>query len=375
MSRRSSEHTLGYGFEPIWDIDLTEVENPEEVIALKVPQLLNWYSLTKDAKDAKKYFINYLVEIDEIDTEFISFIDSYPDRSFRRSVPWLMRIVMKAKTKTPDFFQEKIKEHIAALRAEKLERDNQKELRIVEEEPTKPKGLRWHLLSDFLECLYNSINRFVNGSTSIIPLKFFEWFQLMEFTKEEVEHTLLIARKHLDEYKLSLTDDDFKEAYDHIKLTHRKLIVEYYTEQIQETEKSLKMTSSGKKTVAKRKRKVIPANVVKRLKFLRTHENMTSVSPVKLVGAKLIVLFNTKNRLLQVYQSKIGDTMTVKGSSIQNFDEHISFGKTLRKPTEFIPTILELPKTKILAEVGKITTKEKKLTGRVNSDTLILVAL
>jgi hypothetical protein len=62
----------------------------------------------------------------------------------------------------------------------------------------------------------------------------------------------------------------------------------------------------------------------------------------------------------------------VKGSTIQNFKEDISIGKRLRKPKETLDDLLAAGKVKLRQLLSNLSTKESALTGRINSDTIIV---
>ena len=86
--------------------------------------------------------------------------------------------------------------------------------------------------------------------------------------------------------------------------------------------------------------------------------------------------FNTKYRELTEYvcQKTIG--FEVKGTTILGLDADLCRSTRLRKPDEFIPTILSKSSTQINKEWSKLTTKtSKNVNGRINKDVIILRAL
>jgi hypothetical protein len=99
---------------------------------------------------------------------------------------------------------------------------------------------------------------------------------------------------------------------------------------------------------------------------------LISINPEKIVGAKTLLLFNTKTRALQYYVSDNPNGLTVKGSTLKDYDPDKSYSKTVRKPEEVLPKLTTIKKAeKIVSEIKAV---EKKLTGRVNKDTIILKA-
>lgn len=372
MSKTAYKNTqqVGYGKEPVWDFDI-DSPNFSEELTIKFPQFFNWYSMTKGAKEAKKYLLDYFITKGINDSELITFVQSYPDKAFHRTVPWLARIVSKAKTPVPDWFVEKIDTHIENLKEEKRQADLEKQNQTKQVATTKPL-IRFGYICEMLEVLSKYVLAFGDGKNKDIYFNSVQYLQSFEFTGEETEIVLTSIQRQLSEYKFSLEDPEIDEAYSFMSVPKRKRVVEFLIGEIKSVENLLK-NSSNRKTVSKRKRKVVPAKVVRKLKFKRECEELKikSESPVSLVGAKTAVLYNTKTKQMQIYVAD-PNGLTVKGTTMVNFDTKHSSGRVVRKPEEFLSNIKELSKTQILSEFNKLTTKEKPLTGRVNMDTLIL---
>jgi hypothetical protein len=100
--------------------------------------------------------------------------------------------------------------------------------------------------------------------------------------------------------------------------------------------------------------------------------NLVSIAPEKIVGALQVWTYNTKTKLLGVYNADNAKGLTVKGSTLQNFNEQTSIGKRLRKPEIVLPNVLGAGKVQIKKILPDLTTKETNLTGRMNSDTIIV---
>ena len=129
------------------------------------------------------------------------------------------------------------------------------------------------------------------------------------------------------------------------------------------------------KTRRPRRKKIKPVNMqIKNLQFKERDESLkvVSIPPTSLVHAQTLVVFNTKTRKVGMYYAKNVDGLTIKGTTIQNYDEEKSTQKTLRKPEEMIPHLTELSVKRYEKVFEGIKAVETKMTGRVNSDTLLL---
>jgi len=90
------------------------------------------------------------------------------------------------------------------------------------------------------------------------------------------------------------------------------------------------------------------------------------------VGAKELWIFNTKTRKLGKYVAKEFSELTVKGTSIVNFDEAKSVQKTLRKPEEQLKEFKSAGKVQLRKFLEDIKAVDIKLNGRINEDTILL---
>jgi hypothetical protein len=125
-----------------------------------------------------------------------------------------------------------------------------------------------------------------------------------------------------------------------------------------------------------RARKAKPAGeIVKRMKFMKefTELGLKSISAPTIVGSTELWVYNTKYKRLQVYRAVNGDVLTVKGTSVLNYDTNTSCQKTMRKP-EQVTAMAGQGKRAISASFKALTTKESVVNGRVNEECILLKA-
>ena len=67
-----------------------------------------------------------------------------------------------------------------------------------------------------------------------------------------------------------------------------------------------------------------------------------------------------------------GSGLSVKGTTIQGFDETLSIQKTLRKPPEQLKEFKDAGKVKLRKFIEEIPTTDTKLNGRINPETILL---
>jgi hypothetical protein len=165
--------------------------------------------------------------------------------------------------------------------------------------------------------------------------------QLSKLTPKELKVLNHYYQHSYDDMKLALGGDEFVlEAYSNYDKNQMKVALAMY-----KALRSLKHDDAVKGRFGNhgpRKHKVKPPElVVKKLLYLvKDHETgFSSIDPKDLVGAAEMWVYNTKTRKLGCYYAKNKNGLTVKGTTILNYDEKTSTTKTLRKPklqlTEF----------------------------------------
>ncbi len=142
-------------------------------------------------------------------------------------------------------------------------------------------------------------------------------------------------------------------------------------------EKAPVVAATKRATVARKPRARKPvsaAKLVQRLKFKAKDDDLkvVSVRPETFIGADALYVFNTRYRTLGVYKAADANGLTIKGQTIQNFDAEKSVAKTVRKPDVTIAQLNTSGKIDSRRLLDGIRATEKKLTGRIGPDTILL---
>lgn len=134
---------------------------------------------------------------------------------------------------------------------------------------------------------------------------------------------------------------------------------------------------AGKKALRKpRVKKDKPAEKqVGKVKYMTSCKefSLNSISPILIPSAQELFIFNTKYRTLGYYSASGPKGLSVKGTSIRDFDSKVSFAQGLRKPAEVLAIVLGKTGSRpIRRALEALTTKRKEARGRINEDTIIL---
>ena len=165
-------------------------------------------------------------------------------------------------------------------------------------------------------------------------------------------------------------DDYFQEAYGHLKPKHCKKMMDFYGIIIDDLDRVIKNATARRKP---RKKKTYSAGrLISKLKYQEEFKKLklVSINPEKIIGATELWVFNTKYNRLGVYRAVNSVRgFSVKGCTIQHFDENESVQKTARKPKDAVNV---LNKRSLKAMFKTMKTKEQPLTGRINAQTILL---
>ena len=129
-----------------------------------------------------------------------------------------------------------------------------------------------------------------------------------------------------------------------------------------------------RKTRIIKPKKINPTKMVKKLNYLKSIENnkYVSIDPERIIGANTLWVWNTKSKKLGKYIAKPGETLSVKGSTIQNFEEISSIEKKIRKPDIVLSELMTSGKVYQRKLLNTVKAVEKQLTGRINKYQILI---
>ena len=165
-------------------------------------------------------------------------------------------------------------------------------------------------------------------------------------------------------------DEYYVEAWSHLKPKYHKKMMDFYGIIVDDLERIIKNSTAQRKP---RKKKTLSATrLINKLKYQQefTDLKLVSVNPEKIIGAKELWVYNTRYKTLGVYHAVNSVRgLSVKGCTIQHFDEDTSIQKTVRKPQEVLEV---LNKRSLKKQLKNMKTKEQTMTGRINAQTILL---
>jgi len=104
-----------------------------------------------------------------------------------------------------------------------------------------------------------------------------------------------------------------------------------------------------------------------------TDLKLVSEQPINLPGCSAVIVFNTKNRKLGIYEATHKHHgLTLKGTTLLNYDLSTALQKTVRKPQEVMEKLHTGGLQAIKNTFNALSTTETKLNGRLNKETVLV---
>lgn len=356
-----------YGQEPIFqDRDMEEID---------YLNTLNWYNYMydQDSEKAKSFVLAYLKE-SKYPSQTITLFRKSSDIKLPFSLGWTCR-QLSLNSRIPVFYKDKILNYIKEFKGfveEKIEETP--EVKI--EKPVVDIQKRIKEKASSVIAIFEESCDVFDRTFEIVDVP----YDIM--TKLEVSAPVakIIAEKYtpiLEELKAAYAgkDKDLNEAYSCYTKPELKKMINYRQAIVTDAERIINTNKAVRKP-RKKKEKSASEQVTKaQYKKEDTTFKIKSIDPSNIIGSQQLWVFNTKTRILSVYNSNATKGLAMRRTTLQNFDDATSISKKLRKPEEILTAVLSQGKPSLRKLMSTIKTKDSPANGRLNSDTILLRAI
>lgn len=352
-ARAKSLDEIQFGGEPT-------VEKIEGSNDPQLTNLLNWYNYMYDAKKGKVWLVEWM-KANDYPKKDISTVKSAPDWAASTTACWVARMANRGAIiaqENVDFIDSRIKQLIEKYEAIKEEKeDAPPKVNIQARIAFKNQGIM-----DEAEAI---VDNYVNDNHE----------EMYDYLVRS-EATPVVANKMLDYYRpileeLTSGDAEVKEAHSAKEL---KFWQNAYASIVSDLERFVNNKKVRKVRKARTPKAKPISKIVEKVKYQKQDNELKLVSanPESIVGATQLWLYNTKYQTLAVYNADPLKTLSVKGTTLINYDEKTAMTKKLRKPDESIQLLLKAGKVELRKFMDKLTTKPGNANGRINDNTIIL---
>ena len=250
----------------------------------------------------------------------------------------------------------------------------EKEKKEEKEKPKKVISIQERLqgkVEDFISAIEGQVDDFVDSN---YKMKYVPYNHLVDIGCKAA-HARKMRPFYVDCYNelvdvYNKDDEYYVEAWSHLKPKYHKLMMDFYGNIVDDLDRIIKNSTAQRKP---RKKKTLSATrLVKSLKFQPEFSDLklVSINPEKIIGATELWVYNTKYNRMGVYHAVNSIRgLSIKGCTIQHFDEDTSVQKTARKPQDALSV---LNKRSLKKQLNHMKTREQKMTGRINAQTILL---
>lgn len=360
------------GPEPAWDTERAR-DMTDEDFDHHLRRSFYYYNYYYNQKETKKYVVEWMKSVADFSKEEVRAFDRAADRSIPMTVCSLVmahRAGMPFRPRHIEFMTKMILTAIGTAEPEAAP-----VLDTVKTEVYRPTiqdrlNEKTSELIGELEGRYDDV--FANVKSDFKP---YDFFTANSVAQSQLGKYQAVFQRHRDELARAQAkaDEQLVEGYRFLKTADYRRILSWLDallaaiEQYRDVKRATKRVTRVKKAPAKDK-------LVARLKYAKENKELklVSISPVDIVGATELWIFNAKTRKLGRYVAASYQTLTVKGTSILNFDDQKSVAKTLRKPADQLKEFAKAGKVALRTFIKDIRATEIRLNGRINEDTVLL---
>lgn len=334
---------------------------------ISINSALSWYANQMDSKDSKKYTVEH-VKHNGYPKESIEAITNAPENLFL-NLGFVCRIKKNGANLTEKneiWINNRIKSIIEQSKSPTISEFAVKKVEI------SPHDRIFDQSSTFISDIEDHVDGFVKNKK--VKFDVYEYLTKKDAKGPHAKHILNHFTPLFNELVevLAKTDEQLNESYskytkNEVKVFHG--FVESIITACNHIITNAKITRKPRKT-----KKVSVTKLVSKLKYKQSDNDLklTSVNPLDILSAKTLVVYNTKYRTFGMYVAQSGGTLSVKGTTIINFDDILSTQKKLRKPEEQLKGIKDIKKLELNKFYKEIKCKDSTLTGRINEETILL---
>ena len=358
------------GSEPEWPSDAADWDN--EKFDNRLRKSFYYYNYYYSQKDCKKYVIEWLQKNSKLTIEEVKAFNRAGDRLLPMTVCSLImahRKGMPFRGRHIEFIVDSVMDVVA--KAEPEEAPVTATAEQVYNRPTIQDRLaeRTSEIIGELEGIFDDVATGVKNTTKLYDYLVANNVVQSQLGKYE---DLYKTRKAELELAQSKTDPQVTEGYKHLKAADFKRIIGWIDDLLAAVEQYRGVKKATKK--ARVKKAPSKEKVISKLKYCKTDATLklVSINPADIVGASELWIYNTKSRKLGKYVAAAYQTLTVKGTSLVNFDTDKSVCKTLRKPEEKLKEFAKSGKIQLRKFLDDIKATESKMNGRMNADIVLL---
>ena len=340
--------------------------------SIDLPMALNWYGLHEEDRVMRKWLSSYLITTNK--RQYLKAVDKAWDVEIK-AMAVLVRLMARDQY-VSDEHKQFIDDRLEFIKAKYIE-DVAKPTTIVAKTATVATpmiSIDQRIIDaarKYAAEVDGEIDNFVRNKKSDFSMKAFLLSNSISGAVSKKIGGFYTGLVSELKEALEGKDEQLVEGYSYFTKAELKRFQLYVENILADCQQQVVAAKSNR---APRKRKEKPAGVlVARMQYQKEFAelNMKSIPPTTIIGASELWVYNTKYRRVSVYYALDRGGLSVRGTTILNYDTSKSETKTLRKPEEFFKTE---GKRAMAFAMKSLKTKGVTPNGRINSETILVGA-
>jgi hypothetical protein len=359
------------GSMPVYDATTTPTD--PEAYWSEWSNIANWFNYKFSPKDFKTYAVRYAKEYLKLSKDDLKDLKKVKDGRF-------LPVSKLTAIHFTGFNYRDTERSMIDIHLKDLIKQGKLIVDEVVEDEDKPKvvSIQSRMFSKMMETIYNEFDdTIIEGWFARDFSAKFDAFTSIKRHDVKGASIKMFANK-VSSIRSELNDayakdcEDSMEAYSNWTRPHLKKAIKQLDEILADVEAAQLANKAVRKPRAS-KPKASDKQVAK-LNYLKEDNDskLASISPIQIPGAKVLYIYNVKQKRLTEFVTDNDVGFIVQGSSLKNFDDKLSRVCALRKPSDILPQILKKTQKQIDNVFNGLTTKVSVPAGRINKDCIIL---
>ena len=355
------------GTERVFKGEITSKTSPDLIVCL------NWYSSMADEKMYDRWLSEYMKKTGYSKSDISKIISL--SESEKRMASTLARMEANGTVFSgdlKDIVRIKVKQCLNLKQQEQTKVETVKEVVSIQDRIK-------NAASQYIVAVDDEISSWYEGRLKKINYSLYDYLQSVQISSAICNHVKNWIQIRLNEHQEMMKgkDEQLNEAYAYLPNTSKKEIFKALNQCIADLERYVGNTKATKVYKPRKKKEVPVDKLINKLKYQKEFVKfkIKSIAPENIIGAQQLWVFNTRYNQLTVLNSIGVSGLTIKGTSIQNYDTATSEKKKIRKPEEIIDKVLNGGKQVLKRLMLDLKTKSIEANGRINEDCILLKAI
>ena len=341
------------GEEPV----ITGTEMDSDII-----RYMNWYNYSCDIKFSKKWIFEWMKE-QKYSSKDISAFKKVNEKLLKQTYASISRLLSRGLINSS--LEKNLRTYIKNMLSTVKQTNAKVEVTVEVKKLKEPENQVIADLDDLLDSFYKSNYKTIQSCAD----------KVKGANSTDIKAAIKYFTDLLTELQSIDDDASLRECYKHLK----KVQLKRYIEQVNGFIADLSTGNVKNKRIVRKPRKKKLKTVdqlVSNVKYAQGSNdlNIVSIEPTKIIDSSILWIYNVKTKKVTKFETDGTTKLSVKGTTIINYDSSKSFTKTIRKPSDVLSQILTEPKKRLETSIKALKTKESEATGRLNEYTLLLRA-